>query len=76
MSEVCVVERHIAAPPETFDDAWLDPASLRAWMCPEPGVFGGVQCDVGAGGQYRIVMLFDTGAVEHRGTYLDDGTWT
>ena len=71
MSEVCVVERHVPAPPDVVYDAWLDPASLRVWICPEPGVVGEIQCDVRAGGEYRIVMLFDTGAVEHRGTYRE-----
>jgi len=63
------VERDIDAPPQLVYEAWTDPDSLRIWMAPDPMSVGAAACDVRVGGEYKIVMVDDSGAIEHRGVY-------
>lgn len=67
--EVVRVERAIGAPPDEVFAAWTDPESLRQWMAPDPMTVADAHCDPRVGGAYRIVMVGDSGAVEHTGEY-------
>ena len=65
-------EQHYDFPIEDVFDAWLDPASLAAWMrVPswEKGVTAESYPEVG--GDYRLVMHKPDGDVVHTGTYLE-----
>lgn len=70
MTEIVQVRRVLAAPADEIFDAWTDPAQLQQWLCPGSGVVAEVSCDPVVGGGYRLVMVFDHGAVEVTGTYL------
>jgi len=63
------VEREIAAAPEDVFAAWIDPTSMQIWMAPDPMTVGEVTTDPRVGGSYKIVMVDESGAVEHHGTY-------
>jgi len=63
------VERDIAAPPAAVFAAWTDADSLRVWMAPEPLSVGDAECDPRVGGAFRIVMIDESGAIEHTGVY-------
>ena len=63
------VERDIAAPPDVVFDAWTDPASVSAWMAPDPMTVAAADIDPRVGGAFRIVMVGESGAVEHTGVY-------
>jgi uncharacterized protein YndB with AHSA1/START domain len=65
------VTRVLKATPEDVFQAWTDPRLLRQWLCLEPGVVGEVTCDPVVGGTYRLVMVFDHGASEVTGEYLE-----
>ncbi|HTF53996.1 MAG TPA: SRPBCC domain-containing protein [Pseudonocardia sp.] len=72
MNEAVVrVERVLPASPEAVFDAWTSPASLRAWMSPDPLSVSEAECDARVGGAFRIVMIDDAGAIEHTGRYLE-----
>jgi uncharacterized protein YndB with AHSA1/START domain len=64
--------RHLfsATPQEVFD-AWLDPESLREWMCPGALTVGDVQVDARVGGAFRIVMRGQSGEWLHTGEYRE-----
>ena len=63
------VERDIAAPPDAVFDAWTDPASVSIWMAPDRMTVAAAECDPRVGGAFRIVMVGESGAVEHTGVY-------
>jgi uncharacterized protein YndB with AHSA1/START domain len=63
------VERDIAAPPDAVFDAWTDPASVSVWMAPDPMTVAAADIDPRVGGEFRIVMVGESGAVEHTGVY-------
>ncbi len=65
------VERDLAASPEQVFDAWTDATSLGVWMAPDPLTVGVAQCDPRIGGRFRIVMVSESGAIEHTGEYED-----
>jgi uncharacterized protein YndB with AHSA1/START domain len=65
------VTRVLKATPEDVFQAWTDPRLLQQWLCLEPGVVGEVTCDPVVGGTYRLVMVFDQGASEVTGEYLE-----
>jgi uncharacterized protein YndB with AHSA1/START domain len=48
--------RALAATPEDVFDAWTEPSSMRAWMCPGAIEETLAVLDVRVGGKYRIVM--------------------
>lgn len=50
--------------------AWIDPESIRDWMCPGDIVTAEAQLDPRVGGSYRIVMKSPTHEVDHAGEYL------
>jgi uncharacterized protein YndB with AHSA1/START domain len=69
--DVVQVTRVLEATPQDVFEAWTDPRLLQQWLCPGPGVVGEVSCDPVVGGTYRLVMVFDHGAYEVTGEYLE-----
>ncbi|HLB06298.1 MAG TPA: SRPBCC family protein [Alphaproteobacteria bacterium] len=63
------ITRRIAAPPERVFDAWLDPQSLAAWMCPGATTRAEAMLEARVGGRFRIVMHGEGVAYEHTGQY-------
>lgn len=69
---VLTVERHIAAPPETVFDAWLDPEAIGQWLFATPaGVMETVEIDPRVGGKFLIAERRDGELAEHFGEYLE-----
>lgn len=65
------VEHVIPAPADEVFDAWLDPAALKMWMTPAPGMtVPEVAVNPVVGGRFRIVMHDGTRAIPHEGEYL------
>lgn len=64
------VRRVIAASPKALFEAWLDPASLGAWMRPFDTTRTDARVDARVGGAYAIDMHTPGGIVEHRGEYV------
>lgn len=64
------VERSFAAPIERVFDAWIDPATLGAWLFASgQGETVRVSADPQVGGTYEIVERRDGAEWVHRGTY-------
>jgi len=73
------IVRRLPAPPEDVFDAWIDPESLRIWMCPRETRVAAV--DARVGGRFRIVMRGAQGDVAGRESLVTielraDGTGT
>lgn len=71
MIDVVQVSRVLKATPQDVFQAWTDPRQLQQWLCPDPGAVREVTCDPVVGGRYRLVMVFDHGAREVTGEYLE-----
>jgi uncharacterized protein YndB with AHSA1/START domain len=67
---VCIRRLLPATRQEVFD-AWLDPDSLREWMCPGAQTVADVQVDARVGGLFRIVMRRQAGEFVHTGEYRE-----
>lgn len=65
-----VVRRVIAAPQEVLFNAWLDAASLAAWMRPFDTIESKVTMDPVEGGAFEIVMRMPNGEVPHHGEFV------
>jgi len=65
-----VVRRVIAAPQEVLFNAWLDAASLGAWLRPFDTIETKVTMDPVEGGAFEIVMCTPGGNVPHQGEFL------
>lgn len=64
------VSRHFEAAPEAVFDAWLDPATVGAWLFATPdGENVRVEIDAQVGGRYEIVERRDGEEVVHTGRY-------
>ena len=57
-----VVERDVAASPATAWSAWTDPAHLRRWYAPAPGIISECEVDLRPGGTFRFVVLSPDGS--------------
>jgi uncharacterized protein YndB with AHSA1/START domain len=68
--ETLVVRRFIPVPRERVFAAWLDPASLAAWMRPAGTTDVTAEVDPRVGGKFRIVMARGPKHYEHTGEYL------
>jgi uncharacterized protein YndB with AHSA1/START domain len=68
--EILVVRRFIPAPRQRVFAAWLDPASLAAWMRPAGTTDVTAELDPRVGGKFRIVMAQGPKRFEHTGEYL------
>ncbi len=65
------VEQVVPAPVDEVFDAWLDPAALKVWMTPAPGMtVPDVAVNPVVGGRFRLVMHDGTRAIPHEGEYL------
>jgi uncharacterized protein YndB with AHSA1/START domain len=64
VSEAAVarVQRVMPAPPGAVFDEWLDPESLREWMCPRPSRCVSVTVEARVGGAVRLDVLDEAGA--------------
>jgi uncharacterized protein YndB with AHSA1/START domain len=67
--DTLVVRKVIPAPREEVFAAWLDPGSIRHWMCPGQIVEAPAQIDPRIGGEFRITMKDGTRSIEHTGEY-------
>ena len=65
-----VIRKVIPAPREEVFAAWIDPESIRDWMCPGDTVTAEARLDPRVGGSYRIVMKSPTREYNHTGEYL------
>jgi uncharacterized protein YndB with AHSA1/START domain len=68
--ETLVVRQFIPVPRQQVFAAWLDPASLAAWMRPAGTTAATAQVDPRVGGKFRIVMARGPEQYEHTGEYL------
>ena len=65
-----MVRKRIAATREELFDAWTDPESMRAWMCPGNVVSAEVELEPRVGGALWIVMRASTSETfEHKGEF-------
>ena len=64
-----VIRRVIHASREEVFAAWIDPESMRHWMCPGGILTAETQLDPRIGGSFRIVMKGPGRSVEHTGEY-------
>jgi uncharacterized protein YndB with AHSA1/START domain len=67
---VARVQRVMPAPPEVVFDEWLDPESLREWMCPRPSRCVAVTVDPRVGGAVRFDVDASGSSVLITGTFL------
>lgn len=65
------LRRLLSASPQEVFDAWLDPESLREWMCPGAQTVADVQVDARVGGAFRLVMRGQSGERLHTGEYRE-----
>jgi uncharacterized protein YndB with AHSA1/START domain len=65
------LRRLLPATPQEVFAAWLDPESLREWMCPGALSVGAVQIDARVGGAFRILMRGQFGEWLHTGEYRE-----
>jgi uncharacterized protein YndB with AHSA1/START domain len=68
--ETLVVRRFIPVPRQRVFAAWLDPASLAAWMRPRGTTDVTAEVDPRVGGRFRILMAQGPKQYEHTGEYL------
>jgi uncharacterized protein YndB with AHSA1/START domain len=65
------ISKTINAPIEKVFDAWLDPAMLRQFILPAPGMpQPDVENDAREGGHFTIVMYVGDDKIPHSGSYL------
>ena len=67
---VARVRRVMPAPPDVVFDQWLDPQSLKDWMCPRPTRILGVTLEPRVGGIVRFDMDDSGLAVQMCGRFL------
>lgn len=67
--DTVVIRRVIPAPREAVFAAWIDPKSMKHWMCPGDTVGAEAQLDPRVGGAFRIVMKGRTRDHEITGEY-------
>lgn len=68
--DVVVLTRRFACAPERLFDCWLDPAALRAFLCPGTAVLGRLEVNPVVGGGFSFDALHDGKVIPHEGTYL------
>jgi uncharacterized protein YndB with AHSA1/START domain len=68
---VLKITRVLQACREEVFDAWTNPESMRAWMCPKGASVSLVELDLRVGGGFRIDMHYDNEDTVHTGTYRE-----
>lgn len=63
------VERVIDAPAEPLFDAWLDPASMKRFLCPGEATVTKAFSDAFEGGQFEVFMDNGSENIRHSGIY-------
>lgn len=70
MTLLARLSRPIAASPERVYDAWLEPSSLSAFLCPAPGVVTRVEAlEARLGGAFSLVMVAGETEIPIHGRY-------
>jgi uncharacterized protein YndB with AHSA1/START domain len=64
-----VLTRRFACTPEALFDRWIDPASLRLFLCPFDTVLGRVEVDAAVGGAFHLDMIVGDRTIPHHGRY-------
>ncbi len=67
--DTLVIRKIISAPREVVFAAWLDPDSIRRWMCPGQIQEAEAHIEPRVGGAFRIIMKDQTRSIEHTGEY-------
>jgi len=65
------LSRLLPATPQEVFDAWLDPESVKSWMCPGAQTAPIVELDARVGGSFRVVMRDERGDFSHTGEYRE-----
>lgn len=69
-SNSLVIRKIMPATRERVFAAWIDPESMKVWMCPGHIASTEAQLDARVGGSFRIVMKGKDQEYEHTGEYL------
>jgi uncharacterized protein YndB with AHSA1/START domain len=65
------IEQPLSCTPEEAYDAWMDPATLVQWFCPDPGWHASIpEWDARIGGAFNVVMSDGKASVPHTGEFL------
>jgi uncharacterized protein YndB with AHSA1/START domain len=70
-SPVVQIKRLLPSSPEDVFDAWLDPDSLKEWLCPGSTTVPIAEIDARVGGRFRIVMRDEGVDHTHTGEYRE-----
>ncbi|MEQ8897524.1 MAG: SRPBCC family protein [Roseovarius sp.] len=65
------VERVIDASPERLFDAWLDPETMKRFICPGATTVPSASSDAHEGGRFEVMMRVDGKDLPHTGTYKE-----
>ncbi|MBY5989053.1 SRPBCC domain-containing protein [Roseovarius atlanticus] len=65
------VERVIDATPERLFDAWLDPETMKRFICPGETVVPSASSDAVEGGRFEVIMRNGDKDLPHTGTYRE-----
>ncbi|MEQ8292075.1 MAG: SRPBCC domain-containing protein [Roseovarius sp.] len=65
------VERVIDASPEKLFDAWLDPETMKRFICPGETTVPSAFSDAHEGGRFEVMMRVNGKDLPHTGTYKE-----
>lgn len=66
------VSHYFRHPPERVFELWMDPESVKVWMCPAPEIrISDLQWPAEVGAAYRIVMDLGDHEVAFSGKYVE-----
>jgi len=65
------VERVIDAPAEKLFDAWLDPETMKRFICPFDTTVPSAFSDAHEGGRFEVMMRVNGKDLPHTGTYKE-----
>ena len=65
------VEQPLACTPEEAWEAWMDPATMVQWFCPDPGWRASIpEWNARVGGTFNVLMTDGRVQVPHTGEFL------